>query len=276
MKWLFCCVIIGVCKAGFEMWTVRDELPTSGGDCDQIMDELALLVCGSFEECRVRNCTVQKVGPETTTGSEVTSPISTTAGSTTSKSTEKSTTTTTATTTKSTTTPLAPRPVTVEGTLKTNLAWSPECQTTHYLAECHYCQIQSDLNNIFYKNFDFIEKTEFGKYDGVEIKSFSDINSFLVVNFQFTFETSDEISDVILLYDDSLQNVVEESVVEHGQTCDGESCTVTEMELQKEPKVEVTWFIKSYIETSIKELDDCVGTGSYSSWQYKQYICAPK
>ena len=139
--------------------------------------------------------------------------------------------------------------------------WNSECEINSYLAICRYCPIQSELNRIFQKNFNFLQKTEFGEYDGIKINSFtSGENNNMVVNFQITFESSGPLSDIIKLYDESLTSFEDEmyQIIVKGQTCD-RSCSVTQNVPKKEPIVEVTWFTKSSIISLIEETDECLG-----------------
>ena len=59
--------VIGQTLASFDMWTINDKLPTSGQSCDEILDELNYMVCGSFEECNIRSCKMENTPSVTTT-----------------------------------------------------------------------------------------------------------------------------------------------------------------------------------------------------------------
>ena len=55
----FFAALICQSMASFDMWTVRDGLPTSAENCDEIFTELNFLICDNFDECNIRSCNVQ-------------------------------------------------------------------------------------------------------------------------------------------------------------------------------------------------------------------------
>ena len=301
MKKLFWPFLAGLANGSFEKWTIADHLPTSGTDCDVIMSELTTLICDTFDDCRIESCSVHKT--ETTTGEtgslttgSLTTRSSTTGSSMTGSSTTESfttgssmtgssttgspttesstitlteaTDTTTAsvvsTSSTSTTSTEETHKMLIEASLNTTIMLTnADCETNPYFAECHYCQIESELNEIFKENFNFHPTTEFGAYDGVQINSFTKGEDNMVVHFQLMMESVSNV-DILALYDASLSNFTIENYnwIKEGQQC-ADLCIVTEVH-DNDSMMEVTWFIKSSIVTYFDGQDDCSGRVVYS------------
>jgi len=147
----------------------------------------------------------------------------------------------------------------VEGELLTSVGWNSKCENNLFFADCLFCLIQSELNSIFETNFNFPNKSEFEKFDGVKIDSFKNDGNFQKVFFHFTFESSISKSEIISLFDESLSSFDKYIYIPAGQNC-GEFCNIVTNSPPYIAKEQTTWMAKTSISVLTNQKDDCVNS----------------